>query len=420
MKIAMFTNTYLPHVGGVARSVSEFAATYRELGHDCLVIAPEFEDESGPETNVHRVPAITNFNDSGFSYRIPFAGDIANKLDAFNPDIIHSHHPFLLGDTALRSAYARNIPIIFTHHTLYEEYTNYLPFNSDFTKSAAIELATAYANACSMVFAPSQSVAELIQERGVKVPIAVRPTGIRVSEFASGDGKEFRSGWGIPREAFVVGHVGRIAKEKNLRYLAEACVAFLKKQEDAYVVIVGSGEQDDEIALIAKDSGLDKRIVFTGSLQGKQLWDAYASFDVFAFASQSETQGLVLAEAMAGGATVIALDGPGVRDVLRHKKNGLLLEGESSTESFSKALQSMYDNPNHLEQYRKAAVRTAREMSTQNAAHMAQSSYRNCISKHNNWVFGTGLEEIDKVLTAIEGEIQILKTKITAVASAIV
>ncbi|MGA6927491.1 MAG: glycosyltransferase, partial [Desulfosarcina sp.] len=134
MRICMFTNTYLPHVGGVARSVSFFAEDLRKVGHRVLIVAPtypgcETHDRSEPE--IFRVPAIQKFNGSDFSVRIPSPFLVDEQVDEFKPDIIHSHHPYLLGDAALRAARRRNLPLIFTHHTLYEEYAHYVAKNPE-------------------------------------------------------------------------------------------------------------------------------------------------------------------------------------------------------------------------------------------------------------------------------------------------
>src|SRR3989339_50554 len=130
MKICMFTNTYLPHVGGVARSVNSFATELRNRGNEVLVIAPVFpgyEAHDSEETDIIRVPAIQQFNGSDFSLSIPVPFFIDERIDAFDPDIIHSHHPYLLGDAALRAARRRRLPLVFTHHTLYERYVHYVP-----------------------------------------------------------------------------------------------------------------------------------------------------------------------------------------------------------------------------------------------------------------------------------------------------
>ena len=121
MRIAMFTNTYLPHVGGVARSVSTYEEELRRRGHQVRIVAPTFEGAAQSTYDVLRVPAIQGFNGSDFSVRLPQPGLIAAFLDDFRPQVIHSHHPFLLGDSALRFAWSRRLPLVFTHHTLYEQ-----------------------------------------------------------------------------------------------------------------------------------------------------------------------------------------------------------------------------------------------------------------------------------------------------------
>ena len=189
MKICMMTNTYLPHVGGVARSVSTFADEYRKLGNDVLVVAPDFEGPPLPRRHaaiVERVPAIQKFNGSDFSVSLPLAGGLSDRIDGFAADIVHAHHPFLLGDTALRIGSKKNVPVVFTHHTRYEDYTHYVPFDSPTLKEMAINLSTEFANLCDGVIAPSQSIAQLIRRRGVKTPIAVVPTGVDVKALASG------------------------------------------------------------------------------------------------------------------------------------------------------------------------------------------------------------------------------------------
>jgi 1,2-diacylglycerol 3-alpha-glucosyltransferase len=127
LKLIMLTNTFLPQVGGVARSVQRFTDEFRRRGHRVLVVAPVYERSKAPETDVVRVPAVQNFNGSDFSVPVPITRRVAKALKTFSPEIAHSHHPFLLGDTALLVAASRGIPAVFTHHTLYEEYTHYVP-----------------------------------------------------------------------------------------------------------------------------------------------------------------------------------------------------------------------------------------------------------------------------------------------------
>lgn len=336
----MFTNTYLPHVGGVARSVQTLEDECRKRGHEVKIIAPESTDaEETP--HVLRVPAIQHFNGSDFAVRLPAPALIRDFMDEFQPDVIHSHHPFLLGDSALRQAWRMEIPVVFTHHTLYERYTHYVPLDSPTLKRMAIQLATEYCNLCSTVIAPSQSIRDLLLERGVTVPVVPIPTGIDTDFFSSGDGIRFRNNAGLPEEAIVVGHVGRLAPEKNLGFLAEALGVFLKSRPDAAFLLVGEGDEGETMMTILNEAGVADRVCRAGSLSGPRLADAYAAMDVFVFASQSETQGMVLAEAMAAGKPVIALDGPGVREIVIDGANGFLLPGASSSDDFSEALRTL-------------------------------------------------------------------------------
>lgn len=125
MKVLMVTNTYMPHVGGVARSVSDTSSRLREIGHQVLVVCPTFEGSESTR-NVVRVPAIEHFRNTGYSLPLPIPSGIHSAIDQFKPDVIHSHHPFLLGDRALRVGAERNIPVVCTHHTQYEKHAHYL------------------------------------------------------------------------------------------------------------------------------------------------------------------------------------------------------------------------------------------------------------------------------------------------------
>jgi len=276
MKICMMTNTYLPHVGGVARSVSTFAQEYLRSGHEVLVVAPEFDGKPLPpdaEGIVERIPSLRNFNGSEFSVRLPLATALSDRLDAFQADILHAHHPFLLGDTALRVAMNKNVPIVFTHHTRYEDYTHYVPF-SETLREVAIEIPTHFANLCDGVIAPSESIARTIRRRGVKTTIAVIPTGIDVGAFASADGARFRERMGIPPETTIVGHVGRLAQEKNLGYLAEAVALHLKAAPNVRFLVVGDGPARAELEQIFEKHGVSDRLILAGKRTGRVLRDA--------------------------------------------------------------------------------------------------------------------------------------------------
>lgn len=395
MNILMMTNTYLPHVGGVARSVYAFSRQYQALGHKVLVVAPEFEDanDNNSPVDVIRIPAIRRFNGSDFSVVWPLSPLFSNSIQKFSPDIVHSHHPFLIGSTALRTAALFGVPHVFTHHTMYEQYTHYVAGSSSRLKSFSKRLATHYANLCDHVFAPCLSIADLLKSRGVNKCISVVPTGVNLSRFENGDAMAFRMARGIPQDAFVVGHVSRLAKEKNLPYLARSIADFLQQHQNAVCLIVGTGAVEKDIMRTFSVHGVRERVVFTGVLSGQELIDAYKSMNVFVFASKSETQGMVLIEAMAAGVPVLALDANGVRDVIKDNKNGRLLAGESE-QCLSDAIKEFHQLPmREREAFVNASLATAEEYSSQRIASRALSVYQRLIRErrqkkqpeHNFW-----------------------------------
>lgn len=375
MNILMFTNTFIPHVGGVARSVQGFADEFRKLGHRVLVVAPIFDEVPLGETDVIRVPAVQNFNGSDFSVPVPVSGKVNAALREFAPAIVHSHHPFLLGDSALRISASREIPVVFTHHTMYEMYTHYVPGDSPRIKRFVMDLVTGYCNLCNAVIAPSRTVAEEIVRRGVKSPVEVIPTGVRTEIFSAGDGEAFRKNAGIPADAFVVGHVGRIAPEKNLAFLAGAVARFLRRNPKARFLLVGEGPIKKEIEKMYSDGGLGDRLHSLGVMDHPELASAYRGMDVFAFSSRTETQGMVLTEAMAAGTPVVAIDASGVREVVRDGVNGRLLPREDE-EEFASALEWVARlTPEEREDLAAEIAKTVEEFSMHRTASKILSLY---------------------------------------------
>ena len=372
----MMTNTYRPHVGGVARSVESFTGEFRRQGHNVLVVAPRFEHIKHTEPGVVRVPAIQNFNGSDFSVRVAIPGLLLGALTKFKPDVVHSHQPFLMGDAALRVAVSRNLPLIFTHHTMYEFYTHYVPGDSDAMKRFVISLATGYANLCDYVIAPSQSVARVLHLRGVETPVATIPTGIPTDLFEDADGSTLRRRLNISDDTFVVGHVGRLAPEKNLVFLAEAVAQFVGKQTNRCFVVAGDGPLRRRIEATFDAHDLADRLFALGRLEGKDLIDAYAGFDVFAFSSTTETQGLVLLEAMAAGVPVVALDAPGVCEVLDDEKNGHTVYSENVGD-FADAMEWIHSrSPQERKSLSITARQTASRFSLNKSAQQTLALYR--------------------------------------------
>ena len=377
----MMTNTYFPIVGGLEQSVYSFSEEFKVLGHEVLIVTPAFKGMPTEEAGVIRIPAVQKFSGTVFSVNFPVSGLLNRLMKEFSPDIVHSHCPFFMGDFALRLSRQHAIPLVFTYHTMFEEYVHDWPIQNEGIKRFIVKLAAGYANFVDRVIVPCESVQEILLKRGVKTPMEIVPTGIDLNRFSKGTGAAFRQQNQIPPDALVIGHAGRLAPEKNLEFLTNCFVEVLKKEPKAHALIVGLGPSEKMIKDTFKQAGLEKRLHMTGVLHYQHLVDAYFAMDVFAFASLSETQGIVLIEAMAAGVPVVALDAPGARDVVEDLQNGRLLK-EMDQQSFVDAVLWVLKRPSEELQTIKQAARTTTHKYSINvsAKHMLEV-YENVRSK---------------------------------------
>jgi len=213
--------------------------------------------------------------------------------------------------------------------------------------------------------------------------------------------------------------VGRLAAEKNLSYLAQVAAGVSKNIPDTIFLVVGDGPVREDILKIFKTVHLESNLIFTGSLQGQSLVDAYHAMDLFAFSSLSETQGMVLTEAMAASVPVIALDGPGVRDVMSHEQNGILLHEKTDTEAFSQQIEKMVSQPEKLKKWRNVARKTAERFSRKKPAGQLMLLYESMVRRHAQALSvdrtdpNQKLDVWDSILLGIETEwdLMVEKTK---------
>ncbi len=359
MRIVMFTNTYAPHVGGVARSVRTLADGLERRGHAVLIVAPDFGAPAEDEERLFRVPAIQRFNGSDFALPAPFSTALRQRIEGFAPELVHAHHPFLLGGTALRVAEARGLPILYTAHTRYDLYDHYLGLDWALARRLARRLVAGYCNLCDAVIAPSASTAAILREWGVSRPLHVIPTPLGLPVAPPEAGAAMRRRLAIPEDAPLIGHAGRLAPEKNLAFLARALAGALAARPAAHALIVGDGPMAGPMRAILAEAGVAGRVHMPGVLRGEVLAAAYAAMDVFAFSSHTETQGLVLIEAMAAGVPVVALDAPGSREALEGGRGGRLLAADATAAQLAEALLAVIDAP-PAERARLAAEARAR------------------------------------------------------------
>jgi glycosyltransferase involved in cell wall biosynthesis len=417
----MMTNTFTPMVGGLEASIQSFTKEFRKQGHEVAIAAPTFAGMPQNEENVVRIPAIQHFSGTDFSVNLPIPGLFSRLMKIFKPNIIHSHHPFLMGDIALRLSRQYHVPLIFTHHIMFEQYIDYFPIHHETFKHFVVELSAGYANLADHVIVPSQSVWDVLKQRGISAPMDIIPTGVDFKNFSRGDKVQFRHKWKIPQDALVIGYVGRLTPEKNLRFLADVMARFVKETPQAHCLIVGQGPLLTEIENIFEHHKAAHRLCCAGVLHQQELIDSYHAMNIFAFGSHSETQGLVLLEAMAAGVPVVAVDAPAVRDFVRDFKNGRLVDKDSEKDFISALSWGAGLTKEELRRVNHHARETARNLSSQRCADRMLGLYQNlqALSIHNHrkenelWrsMMARLKIEIDLFKNMIEaGEIAVKKT----------
>jgi glycosyltransferase involved in cell wall biosynthesis len=328
VRVALFTNNYLPFCGGVTVSVETLRGGLQARGHDVWVFAPRFASGPPDPPWVIRYPSVPAATYPDFSLAIPYSPRIARQVRGLDFDIFHTHHPFLLGPAARRMGRRQHRPVVFTYHTRYEKYAHYVPLTKRLVEAAAIRLSTRFAARADAVIAPSQVIRDDLRGRGVSAPIAVVPTGIDLGHFRPGNRAAARRRLGLAAEGPVVLYVGRLDPEKSVGRILHAFERIASIVPDARLVLVGQGTDAERLRRQARALVAAPRIVFLGGRPHAALPECYQAADLFLFASETETQGLVLAEAAASGLPSVAVSAPGCDEVVRDGDTGLLTKAD--------------------------------------------------------------------------------------------
>ncbi len=322
MKILKVSDVYFPRVNGVSTSIQTFSEDLITLGHEVALVAPAYgKGTTSPECR--RVPARAvpgDPEDRVMSWRALNASLAALPADI---DAVHIHTPFLAHYAGVRFARARRIPVVATYHTLFEEYLHhYVPIlPRALTRPAARWFSREQCNQLDAIVAPSKAMREALLEYGVRKPITILPTGLPASRFAAGNGAEFRRRHGIAQGRPLLLFVGRAAHEKNIDFLLRMLPGVLRKAPEALLLIAGEGPAVAALKRVAAGVGVADQVRFLGYFdRNTELLDCYAAADVFVFASLTETQGLVLLEAMAQGVPVVAIARMGTIDILEPQR----------------------------------------------------------------------------------------------------
>lgn len=318
MRVLMVSDVYFPRVNGVSTSIETFRQTLVGHGVEVRLVVPRYHDEP-EEAGIVRVPGRPipgDREDRLVGWRAMHRAVLAAAQDC---DLIHIQTPFIAHYAGLKAARTLGLPVVATYHTLFEEYLqHYAPIlPAGWLKAQARAFSRRQCNALDAVIVPSTAMRERLESYGVTSPLQVLPTGIPLARFARGNGPAFRVRHGIALGRPVALFVGRVAHEKNIGFLLEALVHARRLRPEVLLVVAGEGPAMADLKAQVRALGLLGAVHFIGYLdRDRELPDCYAAADVFVFASRTETQGLVLLEAMAAGLPVIAIAEMGTIDIL--------------------------------------------------------------------------------------------------------
>jgi glycosyltransferase involved in cell wall biosynthesis len=320
MHILMLSDVYFPRINGVSTSIQTFARSFIELGHRITLIAPEYPYEFEPSFEVLRIPAR----------RLPFDPEdrlmslraikrLLPRLETARIDLVHIQTPFVAHYAGVYLARVLGVKAVVSYHTFFEAYfEKYLPWvPRPWLRALARRYSRKQCNQVDGVISPSRQMLRRLQAYGVERRAAVIPTGLPPESFRVVEDNRFREHHDLPAEAFLLLYVGRVAFEKNIEFLLSMFAHVRSVVDEALLLVAGEGPALERLRERAHRMGQGRHVRFIGYLdRATELLACYQTSDVFVFASQTETQGLVLLEAMASGLPVVSTASMGSLDVL--------------------------------------------------------------------------------------------------------
>ncbi|HTD29607.1 MAG TPA: glycosyltransferase [Xanthomonadaceae bacterium] len=369
----MLSDVYFPRVNGVSTSIRTFAEALSQMGHKVTIVAPDYGEASGQDAfggngayEIIRLPSRKIFFDpEDFLIRGSSLHTVLPQLAGRYWDAIHIHTPFRAHQLGVRLAKLTGRPTVETYHTYFEEYVaNYLPWAPKsalrlFARRASHKLC----HDVDHLIVPSQQMVGVLQGYGINMPHTVLPTGIDLREFANGSGAAFRQMHGIDADRPTMVTVSRLAMEKNIGFLLDVLKRLVKEFPRLLFIIAGEGPDSGRLKKLSVSLGLQDNVYFVGNLDRRTtLLDCYRAGDVFVFASPTETQGLVLIEAMALGVPIVSTAVMGTATVLREARSALI--SEETVDAFAGNVARLLRSPDERAALSKAGPLDAQVWST--------------------------------------------------------
>ena len=382
MRIAIFSNAYLPSISGVVNSITLFRKGLIAAGHEVHVFAPEYEEYEDEEPYIFRFPALDLSDQLDISIIVPIKNRIEPTVEGIKPVLIHSQHPVWMGDLAVSFARSLNIPLVFTFHTQYEKYVqHYTPIASKLAGLITDEVIKRYLRNCEHVVVPTESIREMLAKNyGIERGVSVVPTPVDLVKFQDIQPEKIRASFGLEGKEVLL-FVGRLSREKGLDMLLQAFILIQELRPGVRLLLLGRGPYEEALKAKQAKLGLKNLVIFAGAVPHEEVPGYYAAADLFVFPSTTETQGLVIIEAMAAGLPVVAVRAPGAVDVLT-EGGGVLTENKS--EAFAREVVDILADSGRQKELRDEALRAVERYSISDATERMLNAYETTLDSWEN------------------------------------
>ena len=366
MNIVIFTDTFYPETNGIAVTTKTLVDVLKANGHQVLVVTSIFNNKIPTnEPNIYYISFPKRKKRSLFTTINVFNNYIFKHIKAFKPDLVHNQTNGQIGQLGRYTANKLKVPFIYTYHSHFEEYAPYVEpgIINRMTRARERNYLKKMMNISTEFIAPSSKIKNYLRKKGVDKYINIITTGIDLSkweidESVKKDVKYLRKKHDIPEEVKVLMYVGAISEEKNLDLLINSYAKFLntKPKYDTRLLIVGEGDQQDNLENLIKQLGIQDKVLFVGKVNHDKMKSYFAFADVFVTASTSETQSVSTMEAMAARCLVLVRDDETLVDLIDRDKNGFIFNTDDSfVEEINRVLSL---SPDEIEKVKKAAVKT--------------------------------------------------------------
>jgi len=385
MKIGIFTNNFTPLVNGVVVSISTFRKGLEQLGHKVFVFAPRFKGYRDEDNHVFRYPSLSLSYKAKYPIPLPTRRD-TKFVQEHSLDLIHVQHPWGIASSALKLARKFSLPIVFTNHTRYEFYVDYVP--PFLPKRLIIKLveraATRYANKMDAVIAPTPGIKEYLVKNGVRESlIRVLPSGVDFSVLRNAPDANLRKRFNIPQDHKLILYFGRVGPEKNLVALLEAYKYILGKEEKTALIVAGGTKGAEAYLEFLKQSaeklGISDKTYFTGIVAPEERGGYFREGDIFIHSSLSETQGLIMTDSMAFGVPVVAIRASGVVDIVVDGENGLMTD--NSAEALAEGVLRVLRDDKLRNKLSEGAKKSAQEYTVEAVTSRLEKVYKEVLGK---------------------------------------